>query len=73
MKISYSKTVYGKKEIRAVVNCLKKSTQMGANTQKFEKKISIPYLSKISNQTSLLSEALFMIFFHSWFEKNNSL
>ena len=38
MKISYAKTVYGKKEIQAVVNCLKRSTQMGVNTQKFEKK-----------------------------------
>ena len=29
MKISYGKNVYDKKEINAVLNTLKKSTQMG--------------------------------------------
>ena len=29
MKISYAKTVYGQKEINAVVECLKEGIQMG--------------------------------------------
>ncbi len=39
-KISYAKTVYGDKEIDAVVSCLKKSTQMGNNARNFENKIA---------------------------------
>ncbi len=39
-KISYAKTVYGKKEIDAVVDCLKKSTQMGEKSREFESKIA---------------------------------
>ena len=45
MKISYGKNVYGKEEIGAVVNQLKKTTQMGQSVQKFEKQIS-NYFSK---------------------------
>jgi len=35
-KISYAKTVYGQKEIDAVVKCLEESTQMGTYSRKFE-------------------------------------
>ena len=38
-KISYAKTVYGQKEIDAVVNCLKSSTQMGLNAGNLKKKL----------------------------------
>ena len=34
MKISYGKNVYGNEEVRAVVNQLKKTTQMGASFKK---------------------------------------
>mgnify|MGYP001354501938 CR=1 FL=1 len=40
MKISYAKTVYGQKEIDAVVECLNKSTQMGHYARTFESKIA---------------------------------
>ncbi len=40
MKISYGKNVYGSQEIKAVVDQLKKSTQMGASVNKFEDKIA---------------------------------
>ena len=40
MKISYGKNVYDKKEINAVLNTLKKSTQMGVSVSNFEKKIA---------------------------------
>ena len=39
-KISYAKTVYGEKEINAVVKCLRESTQMGNYSRKFESKIA---------------------------------
>ena len=39
-KISYAKTVYGKKEIDAVVKCLNESTQMGNYSRKLESKIA---------------------------------
>ena len=40
MRISYGKNVYNKKEINAVLNTLKKSTQMGVSVSNFEKKIA---------------------------------
>ena len=39
-KISYAKTVYGEKEISAVLKCLNESTQMGNYSRKFESKIA---------------------------------
>ena len=38
--ISYAKTVYGQKEIDAVVKCLSESTQMGNYARTFEEKIA---------------------------------
>ena len=40
IKVSYAQTVYGKKEIDAVVSCLKSSTQMSKHASEFESKIS---------------------------------
>ncbi len=40
MRISYGKNVYDKKEINAVLNTLKKSTQMGVSVNNFEKKVA---------------------------------
>lgn len=39
-KIAYASTVYGEKEIAAVLDCLKEGTQMGKNTRHFEEKIA---------------------------------
>lgn len=39
-QIAYAKTVYGQKEIDAVVKCLSESTQMGNYSRKFERKIA---------------------------------
>ena len=47
MKITYGQSVHGKDEIEAVVKTIKKSTQMGENVHKFEKKIA-----KILNKKS---------------------
>ena len=40
MKITYGQSVHGKEEIEAVVKTIKKSTQMGENVDKFERKIA---------------------------------
>ena len=40
IKVSYAQTVYGQAEIDAVVECLRKGTQMGENASRFESKIS---------------------------------
>jgi CDP-4-dehydro-6-deoxyglucose reductase, E1 len=40
IKVSYAKTVYGQKEIDAVVQCLNEGTQMSKYTSAFEKKIA---------------------------------
>lgn len=40
MQVSYAKTVYGKKEIDAVVKCLEEGTQMGKYAREFEAKIA---------------------------------
>jgi CDP-6-deoxy-D-xylo-4-hexulose-3-dehydrase len=48
-KISYAKTVYGQKEIDAVVKCLRESTQMGNYSREFEK-----HIAKIFHKTDCL-------------------
>ena len=40
MRVPYGKNVYGKEEIAAVINQLKKTTQMGKNVYQFEKRIA---------------------------------
>ncbi len=40
ISVSYAKTVYGQKEIDAVVKCLKEGTQMGKYAREFETKIA---------------------------------
>ena len=45
MKISYGKNLYDAREIKAVVNQLKKTTQMGFSVKRFESRIS-KYFSK---------------------------
>jgi CDP-6-deoxy-D-xylo-4-hexulose-3-dehydrase len=40
IQVSYAKTVYGQKEIDAVVKCLNEGTQMGKNSREFEAKIA---------------------------------
>lgn len=40
IQVSYAKTVYGQKEIDAVVKCLQEGTQMGKHSREFEGKIA---------------------------------
>ena len=58
MKISYGKNVYGKKEIAAVNNTLKKSTQMGKSVKEFENKVSKFFSKKYALMVNSGSSAL---------------
>ena len=58
--ISYAKTVYGKAEIKAVVDCLNKSTQMGVNARNFESKIAKLFDKKYGLFVNSGSSALFL-------------
>mgnify|MGYP001395552296 CR=1 FL=1 len=58
MKISYGKNVYGKAEINAVINQLKKTTQMGKSVAVFEKKICKLFSKKYGLMVNSGSSAL---------------
>ena len=58
MKISYGKNVYGNAEIKAVINQLKKTTQMGRSVSVFEKKISKLFGKKYGLMVNSGSSAL---------------
>ncbi len=59
-KISYAKTVYGEKEIAAVVKCLNESTQMGNYSANFERKIAQIFEKKECLYVNSGSSALFI-------------
>ena len=59
-KISYAKTVYGQKEIDAVVKCLNESTQMGNYSRKFESKIAKVFDKKSCLYVNSGSSALYI-------------
>jgi CDP-6-deoxy-D-xylo-4-hexulose-3-dehydrase len=59
-KISYAKTVYGQKEIDAVVKCLNESTQMGNYSRKFESKIAKLFDKKSCLYVNSGSSALYI-------------
>ena len=58
MKVSYGKNVYGRAEIRAVVNKLKKTTQMGESVLNFENKIAKLFSKKYGLMVNSGSSAL---------------
>ncbi len=60
IKVSYAQTVYGKKEIDAVVSCLKSSTQMSKNASKFESKIAKLFNKKYGLFVNSGSSALYL-------------
>jgi len=59
-KISYAKTVYGQKEIDAVVKCLNESTQMGNYSRKFESQIANLFDKKSCLYVNSGSSALYI-------------
>ncbi len=59
-QISYAKTVYGQKEIDAVVKCLSESTQMGHYSREFEQKIASLFDKKHCLYVNSGSSALYI-------------
>ena len=59
-KIPYGKNVYDKREINAVLNTLKKSTQMGKSVNNFENKISKLFAKKFGLMVNSGSSALIL-------------
>ena len=72
-KVSYAKTVYGNNEIKAVVKCLKESTQMGNYSNKFEKKIAKLFDKKHCLYVNSGSSALFIGIESYNFPKNSEV
>jgi len=60
MKISYGKNVYGKEEINAVLNKLKKTTHMGDAVTSFENKIAKLFSKKYGLMVNSGSSALIL-------------
>jgi CDP-4-dehydro-6-deoxyglucose reductase, E1 len=60
IRVPYGLSVHGNNEIKAVVKVLKKSTQMGANVFKFEKKIAKLFNKKYGLMTNSGSSALML-------------
>jgi len=59
-RVPYGLSVHGNPEIRAVINVLKKSTQMGKNVYEFEKKISKLFNKKYGLMVNSGSSALLL-------------
>jgi CDP-6-deoxy-D-xylo-4-hexulose-3-dehydrase len=59
-KIPYGKNVYDRREINAVLNTLKKSTQMGKSVNNFENKISKLFAKKFGLMVNSGSSALIL-------------
>jgi len=60
ISVSYAKTVYGKKEIDAVVKCLREGTQMGKYAREFESKIAVLFDKKHCLYVNSGSSALYI-------------
>jgi len=60
IQVSYAKTVYGQKEIDAVVKCLNESTQMGKYASQFERKIADLFAKKYGLFVNSGSSALYL-------------
>jgi CDP-6-deoxy-D-xylo-4-hexulose-3-dehydrase len=60
ISVSYAKTVYGQKEIDAVVRCLKESTQMGKYAREFEAAIARLFAKKYCLYVNSGSSALYI-------------
>jgi CDP-6-deoxy-D-xylo-4-hexulose-3-dehydrase len=73
ISVSYAKTVYGQKEIDAVVKCLKNGTQMGTNAREFESKIAALFEKKHCLYVNSGSSALYIGMEAFGFEKGGEV
>ena len=72
-KITYGKNVYDRKEISAVNNVLKKSTQMGKAVRIFENRIANKFSKKYGLMVNSGSSALTLAFKVMNFPKNSEV
>jgi CDP-6-deoxy-D-xylo-4-hexulose-3-dehydrase len=73
IQVSYAKTVYGQKEIDAVVKCLHEGTQMGKYTTQFEQKIANIFDKKTALFVNSGSSALYIGMEAMGFAKNSEI
>ncbi len=73
ISVSYAKTVYGQKEIDAVVKCLKEGTQMGKYAREFEAKIAALFAKKHCLYVNSGSSALYIGVEAFGFEKGSEV
>ncbi len=73
MRIPYGKNVYNNEEIKAVLNQLKKSTQMGKSVQSFENKIAKYFSKKFGLMVNSGSSALMLATNVLDFKKNDEI
>jgi len=73
ISVSYARTVYGKKEIDAVVKCLKEGTQMGKYAREFETKIAALFAKKHCLYVNSGSSALYIGVEAFGFEKGSEV
>jgi CDP-6-deoxy-D-xylo-4-hexulose-3-dehydrase len=73
ISVSYARTVYGKKEIDAVVKCLKEGTQMGKYAREFEAKIAALFAKKHCLYVKSGSSALYIGVEAFGFEKGSEV
>ena len=73
ISVSYARTVYGKKEIDAVVKCLKEGTQMGKYAREFEAKIAALFAKKHCLYVNSGSSALYIGVEAFGFEKGSEV
>ena len=73
ISVSYAKTVYGKKEIDAVVKCLREGTQMGKYAREFESKIAALFDKKHCLYVNSGSSALYIGMEAFGFEKGGEV
>jgi CDP-6-deoxy-D-xylo-4-hexulose-3-dehydrase len=71
--VSYAKTVYGQKEIDAVVECLHQGTQMGKYTSQFERRIAGIFNKKTALFVNSGSSALYIGMEAMGFEKGSEV
>ena len=62
IKVNYGKSVHGKDELKAVVDVIKNSTQMGKQTKNFENKISKLFCKKYGLMVNSGSSALLLAY-----------
>lgn len=73
ISVSYAKTVYGQKEIDAVVKCLQEGTQMGKYAREFESKIAALFDKKHCLYVNSGSSALYIGMEAFGFEKGSEV